>query len=621
MPPQVAFAKHEAHVASATPPGMISGMPVVQHITSRYVELLWDPPLHNGGDAVASYCVAAREGGVGDFSAVMQTADAMCHARVPVPAGTWLEFTVAATNAVGTGPPSKPSMPVLTHRRRGQRRRRRKREGGLEGGHQHGAAQHAGRHKRRHRRRGSWDSDGEEALSVLSLSDSDDGNPGASESGLARSAVDSQDDGARYAAVRHQLARREASMSVALGRRAEDVELAASPTYRALSLEYAELRERRERAAVDAAENAEWQQLLLRLGFDISLHLEALEQRQEQWRLAAMRRHDGHMASVQEQLGSRAYVELQEAVVAGKTSRLEWQRALDRVNTFRELTVLAEALEEAEVRSSLERYRSESGASNAVADGALALLRRFCAHESSGTGALGLEDFSRLIRAELGTVEQREPQGLGAHDTVRGAGCEAHGPGSQAHRQGAGREMIDDARAARMFQRADTNGDGAVDFNELFAYMHHTQGQTVDPMTPAQPAHRRNLTAASALMGQVAVHLAARPSLSDGENAWGSDLSEEAEPASHRNGADGDATGERVRWPSLDTILQENAARKHQQRVVQEHTRKLEEAQRQIRQADEIDVRSLSTKTKCADSLQAHTLITCTECSIRLPPI
>ena len=82
--------------------------------------------------------------------------------------------------------------------------------------------------------------------------------------------------------------------------------------------------------------------------------------------------------------------------------------------------------------------------------------------------------------------------------------------------------VFDRGRVVRLFNRADADGDGAVDFNELFTYVQPARNQKragVEPVTRLQKV----LTPAAALLQNVAAHIA-----SDGLSA----LTDEAHIAS-----------------------------------------------------------------------------------------
>ena len=67
--------------------------------------------------------------------------------------------------------------------------------------------------------------------------------------------------------------------------------------------------------------------------------------------------------------------------------------------------------------------------------------------------------------------------------------------------------VFDQGRVIRLFKRADADGDGAIDFNELFTYVQPTRNQRhagVEPVTRLQKV----LTPAAALLQDVAAHIA-----------------------------------------------------------------------------------------------------------------
>lgn len=344
-----------------TPPGIPPKPPDVVHIGRARVELIWDAPLFTGGSAVTKYTVASREGGEGSFVQLHVTADAQCAATVPVPSSTWLEFTVSAINMAGTGPPSKVSMPVLTYARRGGGRRRRRdgsdgdggrlgergSEEGEEGGRQPARSQSSLSRSFSQRASSSASVDtilaaGLRAGTLAVASADDDADDEAweeeeEEGGAVVGAVEEAEAAvlaaaaegsearaerrgssnaatlaARYAEVHAALSSLEASRSAALGRRLTDDELIASASYRALARELTELRERRDEAEAAAEAqwraNRDWQDALMRLGFEPGARLQQLELEQAQWLMEQNRRHGGKQASKQEQLGSRRFV-------------------------------------------------------------------------------------------------------------------------------------------------------------------------------------------------------------------------------------------------------------------------------------------------------------------------
>ena len=285
-----------------TPPGKVPGYPDVSKVRSRSVELHWDPPLYTGGSPITGYSVSSRQGGEGDFVEVHTTPDAICLTKVTVPPDTWLEFTVSAINGTGTGPSSRPSMPVLSHPRR---RKGRKREG-ERSGKSSGAASRSRRRKdggarssSRHRQHdaGVTDSEGDDDdgdadwQAELAADLEANAAPRAQVRGQVQAQVQAVDkrthsfaarasasDVQRYEVLRAELQRLEDDMRATLGRQPENAELAASATYRSLAVEYAELRKMRDAAEsvieAEVAANREWQQTLQALGFDINARLE-----------------------------------------------------------------------------------------------------------------------------------------------------------------------------------------------------------------------------------------------------------------------------------------------------------------------------------------------------------
>ena len=138
--------------------------------------------------------------------------------------------------------------------------------------------------------------------------------------------------------------------------------------------------------------------------------------------------------------------------------------------------------------------------------------------------------------------------------------------------------VFDRGRVVRLFDRADADGDGAVDFNELFTYVQPAQNQKragVEPVTRLQKV----LTPAAALLQNVAAHIA-----SDGLSA----LTDEAEAEA----AEGEEA-EGMRWQRVA------AATRRKRR--EEAAAKAFAAQAKLdadlaRQADDSAARALSTE-------------------------
>jgi phospholipase C len=81
------------------------------------VSLRWKPPISNGGSPVTGYIVTPRAGGSA-LAPQLFGASATTGTVTGLTNGQAYTFTVAAVNAVGTGPPSPPSAPVAPRRRR-----------------------------------------------------------------------------------------------------------------------------------------------------------------------------------------------------------------------------------------------------------------------------------------------------------------------------------------------------------------------------------------------------------------------------------------------------------------------------------------------------------------------
>uniref|UniRef100_A0A7S2D925 Fibronectin type-III domain-containing protein n=1 Tax=Haptolina brevifila TaxID=156173 RepID=A0A7S2D925_9EUKA len=452
---KVTFGDVSPRPANATVPGKVPGFPDVRRVRSKSISLHWDPPMYTGGTALTSYIVASREGGDGGFVQMLQTPDAVGSATVPVPPDTWLEFTVRAVNAVGEGEESRPSMPVLSRARR--ERKWRRRGGGDSRSRRRGGGELAGR-QQQHMDDIAESEEDEELNSWQSRrGESELDPPGATEvevpprTGSFAHAANAK----RYEELKGILSGLEQRMSSNLGRQVEDVELAASETYRSLAAEYVELRNERDAAAEKAAENRQWQQELKQFGFHVGSQVEELELQIAQWQMHEMRRRGGVKATVQQQLGSEKFVKLQQALVAEREAMVAEQRALDRVSSFKFgaglSSALIEALEAGDLHASTDPLlrRVASNAADHSVQQTHALLKTFCKYDSEGRGALSVADFGRWARAELaaGGVVPLEEHGLSM-------------------------EQIDDRRLARMHQRADLDSDGLIDFNVTSAAQH-----------------------------------------------------------------------------------------------------------------------------------------------------
>lgn len=91
--------------ASAVPTGA-PATPSMLHASggNEAVELSWLAPGNNGGSAITGYTVSWRQGATGTISTVDLDGGARDHTVSGLSNGTTYEFSVAATNAAGTGP-------------------------------------------------------------------------------------------------------------------------------------------------------------------------------------------------------------------------------------------------------------------------------------------------------------------------------------------------------------------------------------------------------------------------------------------------------------------------------------------------------------------------------------
>ena len=511
------------------------------------------PPVSIGSSPIFSYIVHAREGGDGDFKQTMQTSDAMCSARVTVKPDAWLEFCVSACSIAGEGPPSRPSMPVLTRKRirhshKGGRRSKSGRGSSKErdGGGKSDSEDHDGRRRRRGRRRHKSVASGDDSEGESSDGDASDasdaeersGGGGGGGGGRGRgggyasaaaggSGPDSQPKdnaaadltialgaggAARFKELKASLASLEKAKHDALGHEPSDAELAASPRYRQMAVEYAALRERRDehmaRVAEKRAALRDWQEVLMNLGFDVRARLAELELLKSRWHMEFSGKHGGRTATLHEKLNSRKYVLLHEAIVKEKVAVEVLQRALDRVTSFGHCTGLVDHLE----RVSTEMHASSDAlmrrlAKQGAKDGVMRihkLLDDFVAHDSQEIGALGVDDFTRLARHELGD----EALGLGWG--------EDSGDAEEAAASGQTVEALNAQRSLRMHSRADVDGDGLVDFNEWVKFMQPyltnnrvtTASNSFKQRKGDRSQQQRGVTPTNDLLGRAAVHLA-----------------------------------------------------------------------------------------------------------------
>ena len=224
--------------------------------------------------------------------------------------------------------------------------------------------------------------------------------------------------------------------------------------------------------------------------------------------------HGGRSASLAEQLKARQYVQVHEAVLKEQETVVKLQGALDRVSSFKVCRGLVESLESAmDMHASpdpLMRRLAKQSASDGVSR-ATRLLNVLCAYDSTGLGALNVADFGRLVRNELGDelcLDDGQDNGLPQHQSS-GSGEGGGGGGNG----GAGDDAMAEERMRRMHARADVDGDGFIDFNELVKFMqpHRKRGKPAirDTARPADgEARARSLTATNDLLGRAAVHLA-----------------------------------------------------------------------------------------------------------------
>ena len=78
------------------------------------VDMYWTQPISDGGSPITGWTVTASPGGAVTTVAALPFNPFVSLTFAGLSGGTTYTFTVTATNAVGTGPPSDPSGPILT---------------------------------------------------------------------------------------------------------------------------------------------------------------------------------------------------------------------------------------------------------------------------------------------------------------------------------------------------------------------------------------------------------------------------------------------------------------------------------------------------------------------------
>ena len=207
-----------------------AGRPEPTHVSSEYVDIKWTAPQSSGSSPILRYRITLRAGGESsEFEPVMDTEDATCVERVATPADSWCEFSVAAVSGGGLGSYSLPSVPVLTR-------------GGARGGEiVNNAGRQPGKRTHHQKRRARRQREGRHG-NVNSDITSGGG-------GLARGAGDGtksgnrvQGEGAagaadhRYGQLRAQLRAWEKAFEIQEGRSASEDDMAASTSYRRVSV-------------------------------------------------------------------------------------------------------------------------------------------------------------------------------------------------------------------------------------------------------------------------------------------------------------------------------------------------------------------------------------------------
>ena len=177
-----------------------------------------------------------------------------------------------------------------------------------------------------------------------------------------------------------------------------------------------------------------------------------------------------------------------------------------------------------------------------------ALLHMLVAYDTTGTGALSASDFGRLLRGELGA-----------------AALPTDGSANGLPKADLG---VNDKRAARMHARADSDGDGFVDWNELVQHVAPHRARTTGhggPPLLTDAAAPVGVSTAADLCGRAAVHLAGSHSFQKkGSRRWRAleqarvrgSLALGAESLADANASGGEASGEegggrRVGWGSV----------------------------------------------------------------------